>query len=102
MGALAGVVSVLVGLPPFAAAPAPGALPPGVKVTALDRQLGIAQVYLPRAGLAAARLRLRSAPGTRYAAVEATGHLADACALAPGQSELSPVWWRSAVHVPAK
>src|SRR5262245_46046013 len=101
MGALAAVVSVLVGLPPFAAAPAPGALPPGVGVHPLDPALGIVQVDLPRAGLAASLQRLRRAPGTRYAGVEVTGNLAAGCVLSPAQSELGPSWWRSVVRVPA-
>src|SRR5690348_6755869 len=101
MGPLAAVVSVLVGLPPFAAGPAPGALPPGASVVPLDPALGIVQVGLPRAGLAASLSRLRQAPGTRYAGVEATGNLAAGCVLTPASNGLGPSWWRSVVHVPS-
>src|SRR3954452_25511003 len=103
MGALAAVVSVLVGLPPFAAAPAPAALPEGAQVRTLDRSLGIAEVRLPREGLSAALVRLRHAPGTRYATVEQSVQLQQAgCAIGPApHTELSPTWWRTAVHVPA-
>jgi subtilisin family serine protease len=104
MGALAVVVSVLVGLPPYAAAPAPGALPAGAEVRTLDRSLGIVEVRLPRDGLSSALVRLRHAPGTRYATVEQDVQLQQAgCAIGPApRTELSPTWWRTAVHVPAR
>src|SRR3954447_22910151 len=104
MGALAAVVSVLVGLPPYAAAPAPGALPQGAHVRVLDRPLGIAQVLLPREGLASSLVRLRHAPGTRYATLEQPVTLAaGGCQVVgpPPQTTLKKDWWRKVVNMPS-
>jgi subtilisin family serine protease len=65
--AAAAIVTALVGLPPGATAPPPGSLPHGATVQVLDRQLGIVAVDLRRAAASQALMRLRRAPGVRYA-----------------------------------
>src|SRR4051794_12181744 len=75
---VAALMSIVVGLPHGALAPAPGALAPGARVQALDPALGLVEVDLPRAGFARALTRLRQAPGTRSVSVQA----ADGCVTA--------------------
>ena len=104
--ALAALVPVLVGLPPGAVAPAPGALPPGARVEALDPTLGIVRVELPRAGLARSVARLKAAPGTRYVEADEPMGLAAKGGTCPGLGKAvkgpSLGWWKAAINLPAR
>jgi subtilisin family serine protease len=101
MGSLgvAAMLSIVVGLPPGAVAPAPGALPPGARVQSLDPKLGLVAVELPRRGDARSLARLRAAPGT----LSISQQLNDECVtrLAPDTSEgdASPLSW---IDLPAR
>jgi membrane-anchored mycosin MYCP len=71
--AAAAIVTALVGLPPGATAPPPGSIPHGATVQVLDRQLGIVAIDLRRRSASQALVRLRLAPGVRYATVASGG-----------------------------
>jgi subtilisin family serine protease len=91
--AVAALVSIVVGLPSGASAPAPGALPPAAVVREVDPALGLVGVDLPRSGLAASLRRLRQAPGTRSLSVQ-TGAEDDCITLlGGGQPAVSPLDW---------
>jgi subtilisin family serine protease len=95
------LVTALVGLPAGSTAPPPGTLVPGAKVQVLDRQLGIVAVDLPRLGSRRALVRLRMAPGVRYATVPtAAGGLAAGCGPKnPVGAGTNPTSWRSTIHL---
>jgi subtilisin family serine protease len=95
MGSLgvAAMLSVVVGLPPGAVAPAPGALPPGARVQALDPKLGLVSVELPRRGYARSLARLRRAPGTLSISSQADDECVTRLAPDTSEGDPSPLSW---------
>jgi subtilisin family serine protease len=75
----AALVPLLVGLAPFGHLPAPGVLPAGARVSALDPPLGIVSLRLPRRHLARSLARLRAAPGVQFVERERGGAFATSC-----------------------
>jgi subtilisin family serine protease len=100
VNAAALLLPFVVALPPGASAPPPGALPAAARVTTLDRELGLALVRLPKAGVAPALRRLRAAPGVRYVERDAPVALAaGGCELVGRDTQVSHPGWRGVIHL---
>jgi subtilisin family serine protease len=104
--AAAAIVTALVGLPHGTTAPPPGSIPLGAQVQVLDRQLGIVAVDLRRRDATRALVRLRRAPGVRYATISApAGGLGSAEAAAgctfttPKGLGTHPTAWRTTIRL---
>jgi hypothetical protein len=101
--AAAAIVTALVGLPAGSTAPPPGSIPLGARIQVLDRQLGIIAVELRRRGSDRALVRLRRAPGVRYATVSApAGGLASAagCSFSTTNgTAVNTTSWRRTIHL---
>jgi subtilisin family serine protease len=92
----------IVALPSGAAAPPPGALPAGAQVSALDRELGLVLVRLPKRGVAPALRRLRAAPGVRSVERDAPLGLAgvgEGCTYVGREDVKADPGWRAAIHL---
>jgi Subtilase family len=100
VNAAALLLPFVVALPPGATAPPPGSLPHAARVSALDRDLGLALVRLPKRGLAPALRRLRAGPGVRYVERDAPIELSgEGCGAVSSQDAKADPAWHSAIHL---